>query len=182
MSKKDEPTVEQVQAELAADRAALAQERAAFNARQAEFTARVESRGDNLGNDRPFLFIEEGLPLDAVMDKEVGEVAALEAFMNEMVTVVVHESTDPNAEAIPVLNCNNRNQPLVRGVPTPMRRLFVEILAHCKATTISQKPNPYELDRPHEIRHTALKYPFAVIEDRNPKGRAWLQTLMQQAG
>lgn len=182
MSKKDEPTVEQLQTELAAERAALAQERAEFNARQTEFTARVESRGDNLGNDRPFIFIEEGPPLDAVMDKDLGEVAAQEAFMNEIVTILVHETTDINAEAVQTLNCNGFNQPVVRGVPTPLRRMFVEILAHCKATTITQKPNPYELDRPHEIRHTALKYPFSIIEDKNPKGRLWLQTLMQQAG
>jgi hypothetical protein len=58
----------------------------------------------------------------------------------------------------------------------------VEVLARCKETKYSQHTsNPNEPDRIEMRARTALSYPFAVIEDQNPKGAAWLKAVIAEA-
>jgi hypothetical protein len=99
-----------------------------------------------------------------------------EAFMNEPVTIVIHSSNDENQPGVVVLNVNGVNQPVIRGIPTIIKRKYLEVLIRMKETRYSQNtPNPSEPDRIQTVGRTAQVYPYEIMEDRNPRGRAWAE-------
>lgn len=113
--------------------------------------------------------------------RDFRQLAADEAFMNEMVTVHVHATTDENQAPHVIVNCNGTNQPIVRGVPTRIRRKYVEILARMKETKYTQVTrNPAAPDQIDMIARHGLSYPFDLVEDDNPRGRAWLQNVLAE--
>ena len=113
--------------------------------------------------------------------KDIKQLVLDEAFMNEMVTVMVHSSTDENQSPHVILNCNGTNQPLMRGVPSTIRRKYVEILAHKKETKYSQVTrNPAAPDQIDMVARHGLAYPFELMEDANPRGRAWLNSVLAE--
>lgn len=113
--------------------------------------------------------------------RDFRQLAADEAFMNELVEVLVHSSTDENQSPHVILNCNGTNQPIMRGVPTKVRRKYVEILARMKETKYSQVTrNPAAPDQIDMIARHGLAYPFELLNDNNPRGRAWLQNVLAE--
>lgn len=113
--------------------------------------------------------------------RDFAQLAADEAFMNEMVTVLVHSTTDENQPAQIIVNCNGTNQPIVRGLPMQIRRKYVEILARMKETKYSQVTrNPAAPDQIDMIARHGLAYPFDLIRDDNPRGRAWLNNVLAE--
>lgn len=112
---------------------------------------------------------------------DFSKLAASEAFMNEFVTVMIHSTTDENQAPHVIVNCNGMNQPIIRGVPTKVKRKYVEILARMKETKYSQVTrNPSAPDQIDMIARHGLAYPFDLLEDDNPKGRAWLQNVLAE--
>lgn len=110
------------------------------------------------------------------------QLAANEAFMNELVVVYIHPSSDENQPTHVILNCNGTNQPVIRGIPTRVKRKYVEILARMKETRYRQStPNPSAPDEIHMHANSGYVYPFDVMEDDNPRGRAWLNHVMAEA-
>lgn len=104
-----------------------------------------------------------------------------EAFMNELVTVMVHSTTDENQPPHIIVNCNGTNQPIMRGVPMQIKRKYVEILARMKETKYTQvTPNPAAPDVSEMRARSGLAYPFDLVEDKNPRGRAWLQNVLAE--
>ena len=103
------------------------------------------------------------------------------AFNEEMVEVMVHESTDENAENPIFTSCNGVTQYFFRGVPQQVRRKFVAILASVKEHAVSTPEyTAQDGSRATGIRRTSsLKYPFSVISDPNPRGAAWLKGLLR---
>lgn len=113
--------------------------------------------------------------------KDFRQLAADESFMNEMVTVLVHSTTDENQAPHIIVNCNGVNQPIMRGVPMRIRRKYVEILARMKETKYTQvTPNPAAPDVSEMRARSGLAYPFDVQEDDNPRGRAWLANVLAE--
>lgn len=113
--------------------------------------------------------------------RDFRELASDEAFMNEHVTVLVHSTTDENQPPHVTVNCNGTNQPIVRGTPTRIRRKYVEILARMKETKYTQvTPNPAAPDVTEMRSRHGLVYPFELIEDNNPRGRAWLSNVLAE--
>jgi hypothetical protein len=114
--------------------------------------------------------------------RDFSKLASDEAFMNELVTVMVHSTTDENQPNHVVVNCNGMNQPLIRGVPTTVKRKYVEILARMKETKYTQITRnasaPEQIDM---IARHGLSFPFDLVEDKNPRGRAWLQNVLAEA-
>ena len=120
-------------------------------------------------------------PVIETVTKDIKQLVLDEAFMNEMVTVMVHSSTDENQSPHVILNCNGTNQPLMRGVPSTIRRKYVEILAHMKETKYSQVTrNPAAPDQIDMVARHGLAYPFELMEDANPRGRAWLNNVLAE--
>ena len=123
------------------------------------------------------------------MKEEVIEVAggsdldsqvAQAAFMEEFLDVMIHESTDPNAESVIPVGVNGRMVWLLRGQPLQLRRKYVEVLARSKTTAYKTvKGRSYDgSDKVDLVGHTALTYPFSVISDKNPQGAAWLRSVL----
>lgn len=113
--------------------------------------------------------------------RDFSQLAADEGFMNELVEVMVHATTDENQAPHVIVNCNGTNQPIIRGVPTKVRRKYVEILARMKETKYSQVTrNPAAPDQIDMVARHGLAYPFELMSDPNPRGRAWLQNVLAE--
>ena len=103
------------------------------------------------------------------------------AFANEMVTVMVHESTDKTANPFPEVSVNGRVQRFVRGNEQLVRRCYVEKLARLKLTTYDSLKTK-DVDGEDVYRypsHTGLLYPFVVIND-SERGKAWLKQILSE--
>ena len=112
---------------------------------------------------------------------EFGREMQEEAFMNELVTIRVADTTDDNAAPHFICNVNGSNQPIFRGATQVIKRKYLEVLARCKESKYNQRTaNPMEPDRIEMVSRTALAYPFEVLEDKNPKGRAWLNAVLAE--
>lgn len=117
------------------------------------------------------------------LEMEPAKAFDMEAFMNEIVIINVAETTDENQPPHVVVSVNGVNQPIARGVDTPVKRKYVEVLARCKETKFSQPAR--NMDNPEAgngLRgKTALAYPFTIIQDRNQRGGAWLSAVLKEA-
>ena len=102
-------------------------------------------------------------------------------FNEELVEVMVHESTDENAENPIFTACNGVSQYFYRGIPQQVKRKYVAILASCKEHAVSTPEyTAKDGSRAMGIRRvSSLKYPFSIISDPNPRGAAWLKSLLQ---
>lgn len=106
--------------------------------------------------------------------------AAELAFMEEPVKILLHESTDENAEPIVDLYCNGTPQRLIRGMEQVVKRKYVQILCNARQTSIKTQTGVQGDNVVSRVnKHTAVRYPFSVIEDRNPKGAPWLRAQLQ---
>lgn len=133
-------------------------------------------------NPKSVVSVSSDLVTDIAPDKDIDRAVREEAFFNEPVTVLVHTTTDDNAPPHVLLSVNGRTQPVARGEPQTIRRMFVEVLARCTETKYRQPER--DLRNPEGgnalIGRTALAYPFDVLEDKNPLGREWLRKMMSE--
>lgn len=104
------------------------------------------------------------------------------AFMEEMVEVVVSQTTDKNAERFPHVAVNGVNQYFVRGDKMKVRRKFIEALARAKKTAVSTVAGKDQdgADTMNIAQSTGLRYPFSVVHDPNPRGHAWLEKVLAE--
>jgi hypothetical protein len=113
-----------------------------------------------------------------------GDYAAQLAFMEEKLDVIVHESTDKNADPIVDVYVNGVPQRFIRGQVQTVRRKFVEVLANARETSIQTKNltgNDGEVMQ-RINKHTALRYPFSVSNDPSgPRGAVWLKQVLSAA-
>jgi len=104
------------------------------------------------------------------------------AFANEMVTVMVHESTDKMANPFPEIWVNGRVQRFVRGHEQQVRRCYVEKLARLKKTTYGNLKTK-DVDGEDVYRYptfTALEYPFVLVNPTQ-KDQEWLKGILAEA-
>lgn len=107
--------------------------------------------------------------------------AAIEAFMAEMVTVMIYPSAEKFPEDPVMLSVNGRQIYVQRNKPTMMRRCYVERLARAKQEGITQDPGNPDPTVANKLNiSAALRYPFSVIEDPNRNGHAWLQKILAE--
>lgn len=145
----------------------------------------TESQEHQVGQDGVREFDENNdLPQIKVVGPERKSEKWLEdmAFANEMVTVMVHESTDKTANPFPEVIVNGRVQRFVRGHEQQVRRCFVEKLARMKKTTYDSLKTK-DVDGEDVYRYpsrTALEFPFVVIGD-SEKGKVWLKEILQES-
>lgn len=127
---------------------------------------------------------DEQVDIQLVSQSDLAKVAADEAFLHEKVKVRLHPSTNPNDAPVAVLTCNNTAGRVVipRGVVTQVERRHLEILARLKQVAYFQRPaNSVDLESGNQLyANVGYVYPFEVIEDTNPKGRAWLENIMAE--
>jgi hypothetical protein len=105
-------------------------------------------------------------------------------FMEEKVTVIVHQQGESRypEPAISVWN-DGRHQLFPRDVEVTCARKFLEVLARAKVATYGNQEfvNEDGIRAQKYPKRVAHKYPFSVIRDDNPRGRAWLNRIFQEA-
>lgn len=119
---------------------------------------------------------------DTVDTPDWKEKAKALAFNEEPVKIVVTEDGRPNAEQTIQLLCNGLSQMIIRGAPIIVKRKFVEILARAKSENIStpQYTDANGNSATKIVKQAGLKYPFRVLEDRNPNGSVWLERVLRE--
>lgn len=119
-------------------------------------------------------------PVERVVSKDKLEALA---FMEEEITVLVHESTNPVDEQLVEVWNDGTPQRFQRGVEQRVKRKYVEVLARAKKT-VHRNEKYKDSNGDDAYRYpssTALKYPFSVVEDANPRGKAWLRSVLNEA-
>jgi hypothetical protein len=131
----------------------------------------------------PFMLseIHDQRMVEGVEGEDFKDAVALEAFMNEL--ILIHVYTDGTSGALEVVTptVNGVNQPIIRGRDQLVKRKYIEVLARSKIITYRQEVA--DQSRPENIQMTPLANmttPFVVREDKNPRGRAWLEHILAQ--
>lgn len=150
-----------------------------------------DAAAEKVGQDRPRTIKSTGPARKAIepalietVDRPVDKDWADQmAFNEEPVRVLVHESTDKNAELIVEVYNNGVPQRFIRGQAQVVKRKFLEVLARAKMTTQGQQliKDGEGNDTYRMVPHTALRYPFSVMEDSNPRGADWLKAVLAEA-
>jgi hypothetical protein len=134
--------------------------------------------------DQGAVNLDDQPDIQTVAESDLATVAATESFMNEQVRILVMPTTNPNEPPFVRPNVNGEGVTVLRNTPTWIKRKHLEVIARMKETRISQDLTP---NREGEITfdslrgHTGLAYPFQVLEDKNPKGGAWLANVLAEA-
>ena len=105
----------------------------------------------------------------------------IERFMQEMVTIHIHESNNDLEVETFMVSVNNKKHFFRFGETKAVPRYIVETLARAKPETFN---NVEKLDRHGNVftenkGTRGLRYPFSVMQD-TPVGRAWLQVVLRQ--
>lgn len=110
------------------------------------------------------------------------------AFMNQYITISIHESNDPEAEPrVPVWNNGDRAHPqfgnyLPRGVELKIQRRFAEVLLRAKPIgikTVTIKDHT-GADTAEIRKHKGNSYPFVVVNPTKAD-QAWMRRVSLEA-
>lgn len=134
------------------------------------------------GKDFTLAEVNVGAGIEPVAEANVAGAADLEAFMNEVLTIMVFEDNAegslPTAEPI----VKGMKQIIVRGVNSKVKRKYVEALARSRTTKYDQVQRDMMDPSSRFMRPKAkISYPFSVIHDPNPRGREWLKAILAEA-
>lgn len=133
----------------------------------------------------PTIVDEEHADIQLVSEGDLADVASNEAFMNERVKIRLATTTDLNAPPYAIVTVNSAQNRVVipRGEVVDVKRMHVEILARMRETRYTQPflTNLNDVEKAnHLVARHSMVYPFEVIEDKNPKGRAWLENILAE--
>lgn len=144
----------------------------------------IEATNEYLGSEESFSIdaIGTGVKDLEIIDKVVpSESMSLEAFMHEPVSIVVHDSSDINDVELVQVSVNGNQIFIQRNQPTVVKRCFVERLARAKRTSYTQDLDDRLGEAMNNMKpRNSLRFPFSVIEDKNPKGSAWLRGILAE--
>ena len=105
--------------------------------------------------------------------------AELEAFMNEPVMVTVLSSGKDNEMPYVQVAVNGVTQMFLRDQPIVVKRKYLERLARAKETGYDQTVDDRLGERMNILQNRhSLRYPFQVNRDDNPRGAAWLRSIL----
>ena len=120
-------------------------------------------------------------PIEKVSETDFVKAAELEAFMNQVLTIIVHHSNRENAQKVPSPGVNGIHNPIIPGVKTKVKRKYVEALARDRTIQYNQIfPNVRHPDRYVMQPVPILSHQFTVLDDPDPRGPAWLRSIMEQ--
>jgi hypothetical protein len=116
-------------------------------------------------------------------DPLMSEKLSMLKFMEEPVRVHIHDVSEDQADLGFTVEVNGQAVVFNRGEEKTVARKFVEGLARAKKTSYRNQLRVDQTTGEQEYIHpskTGLRYPFSVVEDRNAKGRDWLQAVLRQ--
>ena len=114
------------------------------------------------------------------------------AFLEEPVTIYIEPNGEEDQTTFAYAACNGKDAEvfdaqnnrwvaigyLPVGKEITTKRKYVEILARSKPQKVKTRIDDPRGDPRNIIsRFTHSRFPFSVIEDRNPQGRAWLSKI-----
>jgi hypothetical protein len=116
------------------------------------------------------------------------------AFNEEPVTIRLEPSSDENAVQVFPCWVNGKGAEVFRngrweeiaylpiGEVITVKRKYLEVIARAKVDTIRTPPMDASTEHPNNrpTRRTHAVNTFSVIEDRNPRGAAWLTEMMRR--
>lgn len=132
-------------------------------------------------NGRPLSEIGDVQPIEVVNEKDF-KMSAAEGlkFMNEIVEVRIFNSSEEGSDPVPTYTVEGINQPIIRGVWTPVKRKYVESMARTRRSrTLQSRPDPSKPEQILTFEEQSIKDPFE-IRDKNPIGAAWLNSIMSE--
>lgn len=176
---------EALKGEVSAMRTEFAELKKALNA-PTSIRKTAESEDYQQGQDHPFEFGEGNEIIQAgaetIEDPAFQAKAEYMRFMEEPVRVYIQESNGDFDESSFTIWVNGRPETFTEGQEKTVARKYLEGLARAKKTTYrnSRKTRDDGENFYQYIPRTGVRYPFAVVEDRNPRGRAWLEAVLRQ--
>jgi len=139
--------------------------------------AKEDEIGEGLGLDE--LNIAGGI--EQVSEFDLKYIADMEKFMNERLVILVFPDRSEGALRVIRPEVNGLCQPILRGVKTKVKRKYVEALARTISTAYDQvQRDPSDRSSLEMIPMSNQTYPFTVIHDPNPAGRAWLEAIIAE--
>ena len=138
------------------------------------------SDGPAAGSLAPAEPIDEGVVIEN--RRFTPEKIKIESFMQELVLMRLFDSTDETQIPVPEVCNGGRRQFFVRGQMQWVKRASLEPLARAKKTTYTQRKvrNDNGDENYINVPHTALMYPFEVLEDTK-EGKAWMRGILSEA-
>lgn len=109
------------------------------------------------------------------------------AFMQEMVTIVLYKKREKFAPPVYDFHVNSKGIRVWCDVPTRIPRHFLEVIARSQPYDVTTEVNKNEDKGDQAVvqnfahRHQSAAYPFTVVEDKNPRGAAWLMQVMRES-
>jgi hypothetical protein len=114
-------------------------------------------------------------------------------FSEEPVKIRIEQSTDKNAATRFPVWVNGKGGEMFEqgkwravtwfptGIAFTTKRKYVEVIARAKVNHIDYRATMESTDdmRDNVRRRTTAVNAFSVIEDKNPRGAAWLQSILQ---
>lgn len=129
------------------------------------------------------LLDESKQPVDLVDRVDLTtDAVEMEAFMNQMLTIYVPPSDNPDTNPVDLPSVNGVNQPVPLGQTLKVRRKIVEVMARSHSITYQQiTPNLMEPEKKKMIPRKVLSRPFTVTYDpAGEDGIKWLQAILDQ--
>lgn len=131
-----------------------------------------------LGGD---VLVHEAEPIVLLESSDVSKDYLKElAFMEEWVTIRLERTGEKNAAKWVQFGVNGVIKWLQPGVPVRVQRKYVEVLARSVPYDVETEVEDATVAYPRNeiVRNARAKYPFSVIEDKNPRGAEWLTKVM----
>ena len=119
-------------------------------------------------------------PVDSPMESER---AQLLAFMEEQVTIQLHDPQDNNPEPIVPVGVNGKVLYLQRGQQHTLPRKYIEVLARARRVNYrTEEGRAADGSMTTVLKTTTtMQYPFTVIHDPSgDKGIEWLKRIMSE--
>lgn len=134
------------------------------------------------GGDFSLGEINSGAGIEVVAEANIAKAADLEAFMNEVLVIMVFEDNQEGALPTVEPKVKGMKQIIVRGAQSKVRRKFVEVLARSRTTKYDQIQRDMSDPSSRFMRPKAkMSYPFSVLHDPNPRGKDWLKAILAEA-
>lgn len=145
-----------------------------------------------LPDEGPLNYQAEGI---AALEPDTrGDYLADLAFMEEPMTIRISKSSEKQAPK--VVDCWNNGkgaEAFINGkwvelgwLPVDMdvitRRKYVEVLARAQPDGVETSVGEPTVEKPHNeiIRNRSCKYPMSIVQDKNPRGAAWMSKVLRE--
>jgi hypothetical protein len=134
-----------------------------------------------------FMSMGAGIGVQVVTEREFKSTpegnVEYEAFMRQPIVIRISRTGDKNEPAYAFVGDNGVSVWIPREKPVRLPRCFVETLARSQERHYRQERNPDpNADEGMTTRRSgSASYPFAVLHDPDPRGRAWLQRVTHES-